>query len=119
MLKKYSGANRYVLHFDKGKLPPGRRVLVADHVRYRLLLRAEPDQPLHIERAQRIRQELGWLGRSYIQNQPPAKSKVANWLPAPKDGFILMMRLYWPKETPPSILDGTWAIPAVKEVSSS
>ena len=28
-------------------------------------------------------------------------------LPAPAGEFVLMMRLYWPKETPPSILDGT------------
>lgn len=24
--------------------------------------------------------------------------------------------LYWPKETPPSIIDGTWKIPALKKV---
>jgi len=34
-----------------------------------------------------------------------------------KDQFILMMWLYWPKEKPPSILDGSWKIPQVKEVS--
>jgi hypothetical protein len=39
------------------------------------------------------------------------------WLPAPADAFILMMRLYWPKEKPPSLLDGTWKIPEVKEAS--
>ena len=29
--------------------------------------------------------------------------------------FILMMRLYWPDDSPPSILDGSWVIPAVRE----
>ena len=29
---------------------------------------------------------------------------------------ILMLRLYWPAETPPSIIDGTWKIPAVEIV---
>jgi len=38
----------------------------------------------------------------------------ANWLPAPKDKFHLMLRLYWPDETAPSIIDGSWKIPAVK-----
>ena len=47
----------------------------------------------------------------YIQNESPGADKESNWLPAPKDKFILMMRLYWPKETPPSIIDGTWKIP--------
>jgi hypothetical protein len=51
----------------------------------------------------------------HIQNAPPGKTKESNWLPAPQDKFILMLRLYWPKETPPSILDGTWKLPAVKK----
>jgi hypothetical protein len=53
----------------------------------------------------------------YVQNESPGKDKEENWLPAPKDKFILMMRLYGPKEKAPSILDGTWKIPPVKEVS--
>jgi len=27
------------------------------------------------------------------------------------------MRLYWPKEKPPSILDGRWKVPQVREAS--
>jgi hypothetical protein len=27
--------------------------------------------------------------------------KEANWLPAPEDEFILMLRTYWPKEEAP------------------
>ncbi len=52
----------------------------------------------------------------YIQNESPGADKEGNWLPAPKEGFILMMRLYWPKDTPPSLLDGSWTIPRVKPV---
>jgi hypothetical protein len=52
-----------------------------------------------------------------VQNESPGKDKESNWLPAPKDEFALMMRLYWPKENPPSILDGTWKPPEVKEAS--
>ena len=29
----------------------------------------------------------------------------------------MMMRPYWPKEKPPSILDGTWKIPRAYEAS--
>jgi hypothetical protein len=50
----------------------------------------------------------------YFQNESPGKDKEANWLPAPKDKFILMMRLYWPKEKAPSILNGSWTPPPVK-----
>jgi len=52
----------------------------------------------------------------YFQNKAPSRDKVANWLPAPTGDFILMMRMYWPRPTPPSILPpgtGTWAPPPV------
>ena len=52
----------------------------------------------------------------YLQHDSPGADKESNWLPAPEDKFILMLRLYWPKETPPSIIDGTWTIPPVKLV---
>ena len=53
----------------------------------------------------------------YIQKESPGKAKEANWLPAPNDTIYLVMRLYWPKETPPSILppgSGTWQPPAIQ-----
>ncbi|MDM0024396.1 DUF1254 domain-containing protein [Variovorax saccharolyticus] len=50
----------------------------------------------------------------YIQKDSPGKAKEANWLPAPDDTVYLVMRLYWPKSTPPSILPagaGSWQPP--------
>jgi hypothetical protein len=52
----------------------------------------------------------------YLQADDPGGDKVANWLPAPRGKFVLTMRMYWPKEEPPSILDGTWKPPAVQKV---
>jgi hypothetical protein len=52
----------------------------------------------------------------YIQKDSPGKDKESNWLPAPEGEFVLMMRLYWPKEKPPSTLDGSWKLPHVAEV---
>jgi hypothetical protein len=54
----------------------------------------------------------------YIQKDSPGADKESNWLPAPDDPIYLVMRLYWPKDTPPSILpagEGTWQPPAVKQ----
>jgi hypothetical protein len=34
----------------------------------------------------------------YIQHDPPGKEKNVNWLPAPKEGFFPMMRMYQPEE---------------------
>ena len=55
----------------------------------------------------------------YIQNKSPGADKESNWLPAPNDPIYLVMRLYWPKVEPPSILpvgEGTWQPPDVKRV---
>jgi len=52
----------------------------------------------------------------YIQKDSPGKAQESNWLPAPNDTVYLVMRLYYPKETPPSILpagQGTWKPPGV------
>ncbi len=46
----------------------------------------------------------------------PGPDKEANWLPAPNDTIYLVMRLYWPKTEPPSILppgEGTWKPPGI------
>jgi hypothetical protein len=56
----------------------------------------------------------------YIQKDSPGKAKESNWLPAPNDTIYLVMRLYWPKETPPSVLpagEGTWKPPAIVQAS--
>lgn len=56
----------------------------------------------------------------YIQNKSPGADKEPNWLPAPDGPIYLVMRLYWPKTTPPSILppgEGTWKPPAVEQVN--
>jgi hypothetical protein len=52
----------------------------------------------------------------YIQNKAPGKATESNWLPAPDGPIYMVMRLYWPKDTPPSILPpgvGTWKPPAI------
>ena len=52
----------------------------------------------------------------YIQKDSPGKDKESNWLPAPNGPIYLVMRLYWPKTEPPSILppgEGAWSPPPV------
>jgi len=52
----------------------------------------------------------------YIQKESPGGTSESNWLPAPDGTIYLVMRLYWPKQTPPSILpagQGTWKPPAL------
>jgi hypothetical protein len=49
----------------------------------------------------------------YVQSTPPDGDKKANWLPAPKDDFVLYVRAYWPDA---AILNGGWTPPAVVKV---
>src|SRR5277367_4864498 len=49
----------------------------------------------------------------YVQATPPEDDKRANWLPAPKEDFVLYVRSYWPED---SILNGSWTPPAVTKV---
>jgi len=56
----------------------------------------------------------------YIQKDSPGADKESNWLPAPNDLIYLVMRLYWPKTEPPSILppgEGTWKPPGIVKVN--
>jgi hypothetical protein len=57
----------------------------------------------------------------YIQKDSPGVDKVSNSLPAPNDIF-LVVRLYWPQATPPSMLspgEGTWKPPGIEMVNST
>ncbi len=51
----------------------------------------------------------------YLQKDNPGPEKESNWLPAPDGPFIPMFRLYWPKENPPSVLDGSWWPPVIRK----
>ncbi len=115
--QSYDGANKYVMRFAKGQLPPvegfwsltmydGAYFFVPNPInRYSISarqdLKANPDGSVDL----------------YIQKDSPGADKESNWLPAPAGKFILMLRMYWPNESNPSIIDGTWTIPPVRKVS--
>lgn len=116
IVRKYSGANKYVLHFDKGQTPPvdGFWSVTMYNAQYFFV-----DNPLNrYNVSQRNKFIMNADGSTdiYIQADSPGKAKEANWLPSPKDDFVLMMRLYWPRTTDPSILNGSWKPPQVKKV---
>lgn len=110
--KPYSGANRYVLHFDKGQLPPANAfwsVTLYDKDGFQA--------PNALDRfALGDRDKLTFNADGsldiFIQNESPGPDRQANWLPAPKDEFNLAMRLYSPQR---EALDGTWTPPPVKK----
>ncbi len=113
--------HNYTLTFAKGRFPPvnafwsvtmydGKTQFLIDNPIKRYLINSpmlpqmttSPDGSLTI----------------YIQKDSPGKAKESNWLPAPSGAIYLVMRLYWPKREPPSILpvgEGTWKPPGVMQ----
>ena len=111
--KPYVGTEKYVMHFDKGQLPPvnGFWSLTMYDAQFFFV-----DNPLNrhtLSQRNKFHVNVDGSVDLYLQHQSPGRDKEANWLPAPEGRFVLMLRLYWPKDTPPSILDGTWVIPPV------
>jgi hypothetical protein len=48
----------------------------------------------------------------YIQAESPGTDKESNWLPAPKEPFYMLMRMYLPKI---EVLNGQYEIPGVEK----
>jgi hypothetical protein len=117
VLEKYDGANKYVLHFAKGHMPPvdGFWSLTMYNAEYFFV--ANPLNRYTLSQRDPLHVNADGSTDLYIQADSPGKDKEANWLPSPKDKFVLMFRLYWPKATAPSLLDGSWKIPAVKKAN--
>ena len=112
--KPYDGANAYTLTFPKGELPPvnGFWSVTMYDANYFFV-----DNPLNrytLSARNQLKQNDDGSVTLYVQSQAPGEDKKSNWLPAPQGKFVLMMRLYWPREKDPSILDGSWKIPPVK-----
>jgi hypothetical protein len=114
--KPYNGSNKYVMHFDKGQLPPANGFWSLTMYNGEYFFVANPLNRYSISPRQNLKANADGSTDLYIQNESPGADKESNWLPAPKDKFILMLRLYWPREKSPSIINGTWKIPAVKTV---
>jgi len=114
--RSYMGSENYTVTFKKGQTPPvnGFWSLTMYDANYFFV--ANPINRYSISARQDLKVNADGSTTLYIQNTPPSADKVSNWLPAPKDKFVLMFRLYWPKTTAPTILDGSWVIPEVKKV---
>jgi len=116
VLESYTGKKKYVMHFPKGELPPTQGFWSVTMYDKDYFFVANPLNRYSISARQSLKPNADGSVDLYIQHESPGADKESNWLPAPNDKFILMMRLYWPKTTPPSILDGTWKVPLAKAI---
>jgi hypothetical protein len=117
--KPFDGANHYVMHFPAGKLPPvdGFWSLTMYDDQYFFVPNKLNRYTLSARNA--LKHNADGSVDLYLQPSDPGAAKETNWLPTTQSGkFIPMLRLYWPKETPPSILDGTWKPPPIQKAAA-
>jgi hypothetical protein len=114
LLEAYEGGNKYTLRFEKGQLPPVKGFWSLTMYDEQMFFVANPINRYSMSLRTNPKLELDGSLVILIQNENPGPDKEANWLPAPKGKFHLMLRLYWADENEPSILDGSWIVPAVK-----
>jgi hypothetical protein len=111
--KPLDGANKYTLHFEKGVTPPVNAfwsVTLYDSDGFQV---ANPLNRFAVSSWMPFAYNPDGSLDLYFQNESPGKDKEANWLPAPKGGFNLTMRLYSPKS---EALTGKWNPPPVTKV---
>ena len=113
----FNSDKRYVIHFDKGKLPPVNAFWSLTMYDERQLFTANPINRYAIGDRDKLSFNSDGSLDLYVQRDPPGAEKESNWLPAPKSGsFTMNMRLYWPKA---EVLYGSWLPPPVKQVTNS
>jgi hypothetical protein len=111
-----NGANRYVVHFDKGALPPVNAFWSLTMYDAQSFLAANPINRYNIAGWMPLKYNADGSLDLYVQHDSPGKEKGSNWLPAPEGPFNVTLRMYWPKE---SVLDGSWKPPAVQKVAGN
>lgn len=115
--RHYQGSENYTLTFKAGELPPVSGFWSLTMYDKNYFFVANPLDRYSISPRQDLKKNADGSVTLYLQHASPGADKESNWLPAPADRFILMLRLYWPNEDNPSILDGSWVIPQVVKAS--
>jgi hypothetical protein len=109
--KPLNGANRYVLHFNKGETPPANAFWSLTMYNAQSFFVENPLNRFNISSWMPVKYNPDGSLDLYVQKDSPGKDKEANWLPADAGEFSITMRVYWPK---PAMLESTWLPPPVK-----
>ena len=113
----YDGSkHNYVLRFEKDQMPPAEAFWSLTMYDTDFFFMPNPINRYDLSPRNKFITNPDGSVDLYLQATSPGKDKEANWLPAPKGKFALVMRIYSPRNTPPSILDRTWKPPPVKRV---
>ena len=113
---KLDGVNRYIIRFAPDQLPPVNAfwsLTMYDFPAQLMVANPLNRYLLNTPMLPQFKKDADGGFTLYFQNETPGADKEANWLPAPKGPFLLVMRLYWPKE---EALTGKWKQPLLKRV---
>lgn len=110
--KSLNGASRYVLHFDKEKIPPADAFWSLTIYGADQFFAANPLGRFAIGDRDELNFNADGSLDVYIQHDSPGAGKEANWLPAPAGPFTMNLRLYLPRR---EALDGRWTPPAIRK----
>ncbi|WP_342709440.1 DUF1254 domain-containing protein [Bradyrhizobium sp. B124] len=113
--QKLNGANRYTLRFAPGQLPPVNAfwsLTMYDEPQSLLVANPLNRYLINSPMLPQLKRDADGGLTLIVQNQSPGKDKEANWLPAPKGPFSMIMRLYWPKE---AATEGKWTQPPLQQ----
>ena len=115
---EYDGSKHaYVMRFEKGQMPPVKGFWSLTMYDPHFFFVPNPiDRYSLSQRDTFVPNDDGSVDL-YLEADSPGPKKEANWLPAPKGKFIPMLRLYWPEDESPSILDGSWTPPPLRRAT--
>ena len=111
------GKNKYVIHFEAGKLPPARAfwsLTMYDKDRY---LTDNPIKRYAIGDRNPLKYNADGSLDIYVQHDDPGVDKETNWLPAPADSFNITLRIYVPTDAYLAN-KATWVNPPIKKQGS-
>jgi len=109
--KPLDGSKKYVIHFEKGKLPPAEAfwsITMYDGEGYQV-----PNKLNRFAIGDRDKLAYNKDGSLdiYLQTESPGVDKESNWLPSPKSGAIgPTLRIYSPET---AIFSGEWVPPPI------
>ncbi|MCM2534290.1 DUF1254 domain-containing protein [Neobacillus pocheonensis] len=112
--KPLRGDNQYIIHFDKDNMPPVNAFWSICLYGPDQFFVANPINRFSIgDRTEGLRYNPDGSLDLYVQNSAPIGHE-SNWLPAPKSNFILVLRMYLPKQI---MIDGKYQLPLVQKVN--
>ena len=109
---RLEGADRYEMHFDSKTMPPVDGFWSLSLYDDQGHFVANPLNRYNVDSFSHLAANADGSIDIFIQNAAPAADMSANWLPAPKGRFNVILRLYWPKA---EVVERRWVPPGLRK----